>query len=472
MRHSRIRRKVRSALAISLFFSAALFAESRIETFAPAVREGAEIRLEEAFGNRFQISIGSIEGGLIRPITLKDCSARQRRGRSFIEKFNITDIRSDIMLWDLVRKSGHSRPKIDVDFLSKDRTIAGFARIEGGLSRPVFKGSLEICGRANIDFTGRFDKDHFEFEVNPEEGTVRAGGVIADDGSMTADVRLDHIDLFGHDVACDIALKNRILEGNGAVEGQFETKDLIVDMRPFHEITGSYRAEDGVLSILRIGIGNDFKIEGRIFLRSPAAVDMVVTADNANFNRMLDLAGAKDSSSVISGALNGRFSLKGTLDRPKLDARIEIRSGTLMGVDFEHLSATLKGDGPIISIEDSRITRQSGVLGIAGELDLRKAGKASIFDDIRLVTDDAALNWDGVDTAEGIGFRGILMKKRMTEDISFGVKKYINSGNIIDESMRESDEFELEYKLHPNDSLKVMVGHDKDFFGLEHKDKF
>ena len=38
--------------------------------------------------------------------------------------------------------------------------------------------------------------------------------------------------------------------------------------------------------------------------------------------------------------------------------------------------------------------------------------------------------------------------------------------------MKYGDEVQLEYKLHPNDSLKVTVGQDKDFLGLEHKDKF
>jgi hypothetical protein len=42
----------------------------------------------------------------------------------------------------------------------------------------------------------------------------------------------------------------------------------------------------------------------------------------------------------------------------------------------------------------------------------------------------------------------------------------------IDESLRETDEYELEYNLNPNESLKFRMGQEQDFFGLEHKNKF
>lgn len=476
MRRARIRRRTGIILAAALVFSGALFAEARIEALAPAIRGSAEIRLEEAFNNRFQISIGSIEGGLIHPVTLKDCTVRERTGPSFVEKFNITGIRSDFMLWDFIRKNRHNKSAVDIDFASKDGTIKGFVKLEGDLSRPFFRGSLEFYENRNIDFSGRVGDDRFEFDLKSRKVNISGSGVVSAGRALKADLKLNHVDICGHDVVCNIYIENRMLEPTDkvavAIEGQFGTKNLIVDQQPFYEISGSYKVEDDIISILRLSLGDDFRIEGKIFPSEPAAIDVVMTADNANFNRIFDLAGAKNSSSVISGALNGKFAIKGFIDRPKLDARLDIRNGTLLGIDFERLSAVLKGDGAIINIEDSRITRQSGVLVLAGEIDMRKMGKGNAFDDIRLVEGDEALNWDGVDMSEGVGFREVLMKKKVTEDISFGFKKYINSDRVMDGGLRESDEFGFEYKLHPNDSLKVMVGRDKDFFGLEHKDKF
>jgi hypothetical protein len=135
------------------------------------------------------------------------------------------------------------------------------------------------------------------------------------------------------------------------------------------------------------------------------------------------------------------------------------------------LSAHLKGDGPVIRIDDSRITRESGYFVLAGDMDLRKMGKTSMFANLRLVGDDKAITWDGWYTSKVQNVREVTMKKKITDDIGLDFKKF-TSEDVIDESLKYTDEVQLEYKLHPNDSLKIMVGQDKDFLGIEHKDKF
>ena len=94
-----------------------------------------------------------------------------------------------------------------------------------------------------------------------------------------------------------------------------------------------------------------------------------------------------------------------------------------------------------------------------------------MFGNIRLVGDDKAINWDGWDTSKVQDIREVTMKKRITDDIDLDFKKFTSEG-AVDERLKYGDEIQLEYKLHPNDSLKVMVGQDKEFLGIEHKDKF
>ena len=84
---------------------------------------------------------------------------------------------------------------------------------------------------------------------------------------------------------------------------------------------------------------------------------------------------------------------------------------------------------------------------------------------------DKAINWDGWDTNKVHNIREVSMKKRISDDIDINFKKF-TSEDTIDESLKSKDEVQLEYKLHPNDSLKVMVGQDEEFLGIEHKDKF
>ena len=157
----------------------------------------------------------------------------------------------------------------------------------------------------------------------------------------------------------------------------------------------------------------------------------------------------------------------------KLRSNIEmdVKKGSIATLAFESLNAHFKGEGPIITIEDSRIIRDSGYFVLAGDMDLRKMGKGSMFANLRLVGDDKAIDWDGWNTSKVQNIREITMKKRINDDIDIDIKKVASEGNI-DESLRYGDEVQLEYKLHPNDVLKVTVGQDKDFFGLEHKNKF
>ena len=63
------------------------------------------------------------------------------------------------------------------------------------------------------------------------------------------------------------------------------------------------------------------------------------------------------------------------------------------------------------------------------------------------------------------------MRKKLNEDFDVGFKKVV-ADDKIDASLRSSDEVRLDYKLQPNDSLRVTVGQESNFFGFEHKDKF
>ena len=108
---------------------------------------------------------------------------------------------------------------------------------------------------------------------------------------------------------------------------------------------------------------------------------------------------------------------------------------------------------------------------MAGEIDFRKMGKSTLFQDLKIASDDKAITWDEWDVEKLQDTHQIRMKKRISEDVNIDFKKFI-AGERIDESIRGTDEIQLEYKLHPNNSLKMVVWQDRDFLGFEHKDKF
>jgi len=199
--------------------------------------------------------------------------------------------------------------------------------------------------------------------------------------------------------------------------------------------------------------------------------DFTLTINNLSLGWLLLGLGAKDPSAILTGTVNGKLDFKGSIEKLRSNIQLDIRKGTIAGLDFDNLSAHMKGEGPIIRIEDSRITRQSGYFALAGEMDLRKMGKTNLFNNIKIITDERAITWDGLNVTKIQGMQEVKMEKKLSDDINIDFKKFV-ADEKVDESSRYGDEVQLEYKLQPNDSLKMMVGAERDFFGFEHKDKF
>jgi hypothetical protein len=256
-----------------------------------------------------------------------------------------------------------------------------------------------------------------------------------------------------------------------ALEGSFETRSLIINYKPVAGAKAEYGFSNGVLDIKYLKVGDLFSLSGRINTREPKDADLTLVANNVSLSWLGFMLGSKEASSVITGTMNGKFDIKGKRDKINISSRFDVRSGTIGPLDFEHMSASLKGDMPFLKIEDSRITRKSGYFELAGEMDMRRIGKDNIFDDIRLVTDDGAITWDDWSSVRTHDGRNVSMRKRLSEDFDIEFRRAFDD-YLIDESSRNSDKVGFEYKLQSKDSLKMMVGNDNDFFGFEHKDTF
>jgi hypothetical protein len=169
--------------------------------------------------------------------------------------------------------------------------------------------------------------------------------------------------------------------------------------------------------------------------------------------------------------MNSKWELKGPAKDLKSKVHIDIKKGRILEMRIESLSADLKGQGSIITIEDSRITRESGSFVLAGYMDLGRIGKESLFENLKLVSGETTVIWDDYETAKWQDVREFRMKKKVVEGVDVGFKKFINDEKV-DESLRDRDQYEVSYSLHPKDSLKLRHSDGDNFFGLEHKDKF
>jgi hypothetical protein len=476
MRNIRARRRFKMTLIFLLVISIIAFFESRIEAFAPELRILAEERMECIFGRNFGISIGSIDGGIVRPIALRDVrilsAGEKRRSRLFWIKSMVSNYR----VWDLAFPDSFKRgPCIEIDFETKNRELSGFITLEGSVDNAGVRGYVRVFGSGKIEVEGRLKNGMARLILRPESGLIRIDSNFAADGVLLISVKANHFKLRDVDIAGDvvirnIAVKDSIDPKDECFEGDIEATNVIVNYKPFFDLKASYRISKETLEVSNLDLGHMFYLNGKFGLREPHLIDVVAVTDNMSMPQVLSAINA-GYGSYVSGNLNSKLELKGTIENLKSNIRLEMRKARVGEASFEYLSVSLKGDGPIMRIEDSRMIRESGPVVLGGEIDLRRIGKESIFENIKVLNGENTMAWDGWETAKWQDVREFKMTKNVAGGFNIGFKKYVNDDRV-DESLRERDQFELGYNLHPNDSIKVKFADDSNFFGLEHKDKF
>lgn len=487
MRHIRTRRRFKIILILLFVICLAVFIENRIQDLAPQFKSLAQARIEDAMGGKMSFSIGSIGGGVVHPIVLNDIRIKQKDGSQFVQSLVIDSIRTNYYIKDIVKAMGGARlpPLLNrhsttyVNFSVKNGDIKGFVGLYGDLTDSRIDGYLIFRGSYRLNFSGNIKNDTFDLEVRPEGlgmGSVRAVGALSPDNVFVVDLKFDHLKAAGFDLVCDMVLRNRLVKSDdaadpGHIEGEFETTKTILNFKPFLDIKASYKLMRDSVKIENLALGDVMSAYGKVSLRRAGNVDLTFLINNMSINWLTMMFGKKEAVSPVTGTMNGKIELKGAANKFKLSSRIDIKGGTISSLDFDYLTLSLRGDLPFLKIEESRITRKSGYLELAGELDIRRIGKSDFFNNIKLNNDDTAISWDEWRSTQGKDGSQIEMKKNLGAQFGFGYKKFVRDDKI-DESLKSSDEVQINYNLQPNDSLKVMVGQDKDFVGFEHKDKF
>lgn len=463
-----------------------LFVETRIEAFAPRIRDFIAFRAEEAMGGNMKFSIGNIQGGILNPISFNEIKLRDKKDAAIFSSVVIDSIRTDYRIWDLFVRRGDNSvisnifsrgSYIYVNFETKNKENSGFVRIDGSSNDARVTGYVNLFNKEKVDFDGRITPKYFALEIKPSAGIIYVYGRMLDSGGILMNIRTSRLKIMEHDLTLDALLNitaSHLFE-NGAdkmINGDIRTRRLAFDGRIYPEVKMVYKFAKDVLNMHSFEFGNNLKANGSVVLNEPYKIDFKIQFDNVSLSRLLAEFDAEAAAKNFSGILNGKIDLSGSIRNLKSITHLGVRDGAIMTLGFQSLTATLKGDGPLLRIDDSRIVRESGSLVLGGEIDVTKLGKGDAFDRIKLISDDQAINWDALETAKCQGTEEIRMRKKLYDGLNFGFKKYVNSDKI-DESSRDKDALRLEYKMGDTDAIAMSFQDGgTSFLGLEHKDKF
>jgi hypothetical protein len=453
-----------------------MFFETRIEAFAPELKTLAEKRIAGMFGGNLGISIGSIDGGIVRPIALRDVRILSKSGEDSARIFWIKSMVSNYRVWDIVSPDSFKKsPRVEIDFETRNKEISGFIALNGAVDNASLYGHVKLFGSDRIKFEGRIKNGIASLILKPKSGIVKIESNFAADGVLLISIKASHFKIRDMDIAGNVVIKNISVKSpadpkNECLEGEIEATNVIVNYKPFFDLKASYRISDETLKISNLDLGHMLYLNGKFGLREPHIIDVVAVTDNMNLPQVLSIFKASYGT-YVSGSLSSKLELKGAIKNLKSKLHFEMRKSRIGEVNFEYLSVSLKGDGPMMRIEDSRIVRESGPVVLGGELNLKNIGKDRFFENIKVLNGENTMAWDGWETAKWQDVREFRMTKNVLGGFNVGFKKYVNDEKV-DESLRERDQFELGYSIHPNDSIKVKFANDSNFFGLEHKDKF
>ncbi|MFH1995871.1 MAG: hypothetical protein ABIJ27_02605 [Candidatus Omnitrophota bacterium] len=526
----------RASLVFLLGMTSVFFLETYIQRIVPGFIPIVEDLLETVLDDRVSITIGSIEGGIFRNYEMKDVVVEDASGTfppTTIESVSINYGLIGVFLnrKKEIRKFFRSleQPFIDITIDNTKGIFKGYVRIEGDAREIRFQGFRQPNKKENIAFKGRCgpmtDLGHSSFDLDATMlgGSMNARGTI-DEREISATVAMNHLNVAGADILGELTVngslpdegvdgktviksfcESRIYFGRSDIicnanvvsaawvdrlhrrietKGTFSTVSLIVNQRPFRDIRFDFDIsmpinptdDAGRYTEVRI---NDLRIGKE--MRSRVSIDMkkpdyptsaVFVVDNLNITQLLlDFKVRMPDLEKISGIANARFELEGPLKNLSSSGRLDIRKGNLGELIFDSMHLSLRGNGPVLDIVDSRINMREGHMVMRGEMDLRNLD-TDIMKNVEFVIDNEAIIWEGWNIVKkNSGDYKIRATKPINEKMSLHFQTFANDENDMILDDREGG-LELEYKLFSKESLKMRMGAEQEYLGLEHTEKF
>ena len=253
-------------------------------------------------------------------------------------------------------------------------------------------------------------------------------------------------------------------------------KNLIINYTPLFkdiEIQGEYIRKTNLIKISSISVGDKNKevIEGygKIGFSNGKYVDLYLIIKDLMLEEFIL---TKYNEEIATGIMNGEFRINGPLDRVKTNAHFDVQNGKIQDLEFQSLIAALKGEGPVVNIEDGRIVKEGGNLIMSGEIDFSLFPDSKAFDNLKIETDQRVAVWSGWEISKRFESEKIKAQKKLAKDITFSFETYVNKDFLKADQTDRENEIGVEYKLDKNESLKMRLKDRESFLGLEHKVKF
>ena len=244
-------------------------------------------------------------------------------------------------------------------------------------------------------------------------------------------------------------------------------RHLLLEDEPLENIFGALSLSQKTLWVEHLRWGESLSLTGKISLLSPYATQgrlRFLRFGREQLRRFL-----KDPThGGIPSFIEGQLFLSGPLGKIRIMGNLVAHEGKIKDTDYEKVIAAFYGHWPIVTV-DSRIERkfpEESSVTLTGLVDLGELGKKGFYKTLSLEGADAVV-WKGVTLQNPSKETLVFGKDSQTSSVS--LKTYLNKGLPHED---EKEEFQVEYKLRKDKSLKLRLKGDEEFMGLEKKASF
>lgn len=273
--------------------------------------------------------------------------------------------------------------------------------------------------------------------------------------------KLDNLNLNGNKVSADILFVAKGISCWASI------KNLKIDESRLLNILSKFEYAKDKLRIVFLKFGDSYFLKGTVGLNSPNSVDLNLKIVRANIRDLATIARVKDADAIF-GIMEGEFFIKGTFRDLVSKGSLAGRNGRIGLVHYDSANINFEGFGPILRIVDSRVRQGQGSMALEGLIDLRNIGKENLYNSIRVSADESAYSWNGWGITKN-GSSELGLERDVSEEFKVSFKTSVQEEPLPDYGTK--DEVRLEYKMG-NESIKMKLKEDEEFFGVEKSLRF
>lgn len=295
-----------------------------------------------------------------------------------------------------------------------------------------------------------------------------------DNKALVSELKIDNLNLKGAAISGDAVLKGKVLKDkdNNTIgfTGKLYSSNMTLNSRALPELGLYFKLTKDTLKIYALNFGRSYSLKGFVSLKKPFDAKLYFEIQRANIRDLALILKAKRPD-VVTGIMNGFFSIQGPLDNPVSKGFITGRSGKIGPIWYDTAEIRTEGIGPIITIKESKIKQGQAAFFMEGFIDLRDVTGSNILSGINVKSDMKTIVWDGWDITRD-GSDSLKMAKDLGDKISVGFKTVAREELPPFQKRENPDEMSLEYKMNSGQSFQMKLKENEEFLGVEHKTRF